>query len=415
MLWNSREFLFLPMDKEELANRRKVYMRFVLDHLQDNMNILIEKDIYSINSLIESPKKFTRFSEGSEKTFRDAFKLLKTPADKTLETIQKVFKIPISFGEFEAELEKPNSKYAKYNQEAGKESLEQIKEVKERKNVKEKKKQVDFHDDFQKAVYTYHKKFKNDCFTWESVNNKIIEDLYILIKLMYIKRKYVDCIEYIHELGPYIPWNWRYWLHSLQAFCLFNLKEYKHALKNIQIPYDENLDLSNHNHDFVDDEFDNDDDNTFNGINLLLEGVIYYFLNDANHALERFDTAISVALNDSLYTMSFMQDDFELHKSDNNLLLCLYSSKYLMCLELNLIRDANDTLSKYADLRKNCIDCWHKHSHAEIKFHWKNKKKKIAKEATKLMLKEHLLWVANGFQKELNVVGIEVYEDYENL
>ena len=113
------------MARENPANSRKAYIRYVIDFLNQNVHILIKKGFHSVNTLKAREKNFKKFTDHSEKKFFKAFHFTTTPETDTLDQIQKAFDIPVSFGKFEFELEKGNVEFAKFIEELQEKKISQ--------------------------------------------------------------------------------------------------------------------------------------------------------------------------------------------------------------------------------------------------------------------------------------------------
>jgi len=110
-------------------NKRKAYIKYAMQFLEENTNIWNNLGFHSFKSFIDRPKNFEIFLKKNEdfyeqnkndletisKTIYNAF-AQKTiqPTDITLERIHSAFSIPLSFGEFEFKLENQTPDFLKY-------------------------------------------------------------------------------------------------------------------------------------------------------------------------------------------------------------------------------------------------------------------------------------------------------------
>lgn len=111
------------MSRTENRENSKAYMRYVLDYLESNMQILEAQGFYTLSSLASREGNFRQFIKKTNsskipqttlKNFKDAFQLKKAPERPTLFEIHSSFNIPLNFGQFEKEVEKKNQNFTKF-------------------------------------------------------------------------------------------------------------------------------------------------------------------------------------------------------------------------------------------------------------------------------------------------------------
>lgn len=104
------------MNNQLLASQG--YIKFVIEYLNKNPSFITSKGYSNLNALLRQERNFKKFTqiESDMKKFHKALTQKTTPTYETLNEIQKAFNIPISFSDFQDELDRKNQKYTKYLQ-----------------------------------------------------------------------------------------------------------------------------------------------------------------------------------------------------------------------------------------------------------------------------------------------------------